>query len=37
VCFGYSNLGPPLNPRDAFFYQTKADFFGRAIDGTLAC
>ncbi len=28
TCFGYSNLGLPLNPRDAFFYQTKPDFFG---------
>ncbi len=28
TCFGYSNLGLPLNPRDAFFYQTTPDFFG---------
>jgi len=28
TCFGYANLGLPLNPRDAFFYQTKADSFG---------
>lgn len=28
TCFGYANLGLPLNPRDAFFYQTKPDFFG---------
>jgi cytochrome c peroxidase len=28
TCFGYSNLGLPLNPRDAFFYQTAPDFFG---------
>ena len=28
TCFGYANLGLPLNPRDAFYYQTKADFFG---------
>src|SRR5947209_7073325 len=28
TCFGYSNLGLPLNPRDAFYYQTKPDFFG---------
>ena len=28
TCFGYSNLGLPLNPRDAFFYQTTADPFG---------
>jgi cytochrome c peroxidase len=27
TCFGYSNLGLPLNPRDAFFYQTTPDFF----------
>jgi cytochrome c peroxidase len=26
--FGYSNLGLPLNPRDAFFYQTTPDPFG---------
>ena len=28
TCFGSSNLGLPLNPRDAFYYQTKPDFFG---------
>jgi cytochrome c peroxidase len=28
TCFGSANLGLPLNPRDAFFYQTKPDFFG---------
>jgi cytochrome c peroxidase len=28
TCFGYSNLGLPLNPRDAFFYQTLPDSFG---------
>src|SRR5712664_3148928 len=28
TCFGYSNLGLPLNPREAFFYQTTPDFFG---------
>jgi cytochrome c peroxidase len=28
TCFGSSNLGLPLNPRDAFFYQTKPDSFG---------
>ena len=28
TCFGYSNLGLPLNPRDAFYYQTAPDFFG---------
>ena len=28
TCFGYSNLGLPLNPRDAFFYQTTPDSFG---------
>src|SRR3984893_16634598 len=28
TCFGYSNLGLPVNPRDAFFYQTKPAFFG---------
>jgi len=28
TCFGYANLGLPLNPRDAFFYQTKEDPFG---------
>ncbi|MBV8360063.1 MAG: hypothetical protein JO189_19315 [Deltaproteobacteria bacterium] len=27
TCFGYANLGLPLNPRDAFYYQTKPDFF----------
>jgi cytochrome c peroxidase len=26
--FGYSNLGLPLNPRDAIFYQTTPDPFG---------
>jgi cytochrome c peroxidase len=28
TCFGYANLGLPLNPRDAIFYQTTPDFFG---------
>jgi cytochrome c peroxidase len=28
TCFGSSNLGLPLNPRDAFFYQTTPDFTG---------
>jgi cytochrome c peroxidase len=28
TCFGYANLGLPLNPRDAIFYQNKPDFFG---------
>ena len=26
--FCYANLGLPLNPRDAFYYQTVPDFFG---------
>jgi len=28
TCLGYANLGLPLNPRDAFFYQTTPDGFG---------
>jgi cytochrome c peroxidase len=28
TCFGSSNLGLPLNPTDAFYYQTTPDFFG---------
>ena len=28
TCFGSTNLGLPLNPRDAFYYQTTPDFFG---------
>jgi cytochrome c peroxidase len=28
TCFGYANLGLPLNPRVALFYQTKPDDFG---------
>jgi cytochrome c peroxidase len=28
TCFGYSNLGLPVNPRDAFYYQTTPDPFG---------
>jgi cytochrome c peroxidase len=28
TCFGSSNLGLPLNPRNAFYYQTTPDFFG---------
>ncbi|MDB6010092.1 MAG: hypothetical protein JWL65_2342 [Gammaproteobacteria bacterium] len=28
TCFGSANLGLPLNPRDAFYYQNKPDFFG---------
>jgi cytochrome c peroxidase len=28
TCFGSANLGLPLNPRDAFFYQTTPDFLG---------
>jgi len=27
-CFGSTNQGLPLNPRDAFYYQTTPDFFG---------
>jgi cytochrome c peroxidase len=28
TCFGSTNEGLPLNPRDAFYYQTTPDFFG---------
>jgi cytochrome c peroxidase len=28
TCFGSANLGLPLNPRDAFYYQTKPDSLG---------
>jgi cytochrome c peroxidase len=28
TCFGYANLGLPVNPRDAFYYQTTPDTFG---------
>jgi cytochrome c peroxidase len=28
TCFGYANLGLPLNPRVAFYYETTPDFFG---------
>ena len=28
TCFVYANLGLPLNPRDAFYYQTPPDRFG---------
>src|SRR5229473_2000058 len=28
TCFGSANLGLPLNPRDAIYYQDKPDFFG---------
>jgi cytochrome c peroxidase len=28
TCFGYANLGLPLNPRIALFYETKPDHFG---------
>ena len=28
TCFGSANLGLPLNPRDAFYYQTKPDPYG---------
>jgi cytochrome c peroxidase len=28
TCFGSSNLGLPLNPRDAFYYQTTPDKYG---------
>jgi cytochrome c peroxidase len=28
TCFGYANLGLPLNPRVAMFYETTPDFFG---------
>jgi cytochrome c peroxidase len=28
TCFGYANLGLPLNPRVALFYETTPDFFG---------
>jgi cytochrome c peroxidase len=28
TCFGYANLGLPLNPRDSIFYQSRPDGFG---------
>ena len=28
TCFGSANEGVPLNPGDAFYYQTKPDFYG---------
>ena len=28
TCFGFNNEGLPINPRDAFYYQTTPDFFG---------
>ncbi len=28
TCFGSANEGLPLNPRDAFYYQTTPDYFG---------
>ena len=28
TCFGSANLGLPLNPRDAFYYQTTPDIYG---------
>jgi cytochrome c peroxidase len=28
TCFGYANLGLPINPSDAFYYETTPDFFG---------
>jgi cytochrome c peroxidase len=28
TCFGYANLGLPLNPRVALFYESTPDFFG---------
>jgi cytochrome c peroxidase len=28
TCFGYANLGLPLNPRIALFYESVPDFFG---------
>ena len=28
TCFGYANLGLPLNPRVAFYYETTPDAFG---------
>jgi len=28
TCFGSANEGLPLNPRDAFYYQTKPDSYG---------
>jgi cytochrome c peroxidase len=28
TCFGYANVGLPLNPRDAFYYQNGPDFYG---------
>jgi cytochrome c peroxidase len=28
TCFGYTNLGLPLNPRDAFYYETTPDAYG---------
>jgi cytochrome c peroxidase len=30
TCFGYANLGLPVNPGNAFYYQTEADRFGFA-------
>jgi cytochrome c peroxidase len=28
TCFGSANLGLPINPRNAFYYQTTPDFYG---------
>jgi cytochrome c peroxidase len=28
TCFGFANLGLPVNPRDAIYYQNTPDFFG---------
>jgi cytochrome c peroxidase len=28
TCFGSANEGVPLNPRDAFYYQTSPDSYG---------
>ncbi len=33
TCFGFANLGLPLNPRDAFYYQTTPDFYGFTPNG----
>ena len=32
TCFGFQNLGLPLNPRDAIYYQTEPDHFGFTPD-----
>jgi cytochrome c peroxidase len=28
TCFGFNNEGLPINPRDAYYYETTPDFFG---------